>query len=64
MSIPIAPDRRRGGDFKRGRTSDFHALRSKQRGQEAMLCAFDLIELNGDDFRDQADRTQAPDWPS
>ena len=33
-------------------TSDFHALRSKQRGQEAMLFAFDLIELNGNDLRD------------
>jgi len=29
-------------------TSDFHALRSKQRGQ-----AFDLIELNDNDLRDE-----------
>ena len=33
--------------------SDFKALRSKHRGQEAMLYAFDLIELNGDDLRDE-----------
>jgi bifunctional non-homologous end joining protein LigD len=30
---------------------DFHALRSKRRGHEAMLFAFDLIEHNGDDLR-------------
>jgi hypothetical protein len=30
---------------------DFHALRSKRRGHEAVLVAFDLIEHNGDDQR-------------
>jgi ATP-dependent DNA ligase len=29
-----------------------HALRSKHRGHEAVLFAFDLIELEGDDLRD------------
>jgi bifunctional non-homologous end joining protein LigD len=33
-------------------TPDFHALRSKRRGHEAMLFAFDLIEHDGDDLRD------------
>ena len=33
-------------------TSDFHALRSRRRGYEAVLIAFDLIELDGDDLRD------------
>jgi bifunctional non-homologous end joining protein LigD len=33
-------------------TPDFHALRSKRRGHEAVLFAFDLIELDGDDLRD------------
>ena len=33
-------------------TSDFRALRSRRRGHEAVLYAFDLIELNGDDLRD------------
>ena len=33
-------------------TPDFHALRSKRRGHEAVLFAFDLIEHNGDDLRD------------
>ena len=33
-------------------TSDFHSLRSKQRGKEAILFAFDLIELIGTDLRD------------
>ena len=32
-------------------TSDFRALRSKRRGIEAVLFAFDLIELDGDDLR-------------
>jgi ATP-dependent DNA ligase len=32
-------------------THDFHALRS--RGNEAMLVAFDLIELDGDDLRER-----------
>ena len=32
-------------------TPDFHALRSRRRG-EAMLFAFDLIEQDGDDLRD------------
>jgi len=32
-------------------TSDFNALRSKRRGVEAMLFAFDLIEHDGDDLR-------------
>jgi bifunctional non-homologous end joining protein LigD len=32
--------------------SDFHALRSKRRGHEAVLYAFDLIEHDGDDLRD------------
>ncbi|WYJ40401.1 DNA ligase [Bradyrhizobium sp. 2S1] len=33
-------------------TPDFHALRSKRRGHEAVLFAFDLIEHNGEDLRD------------
>ncbi len=33
-------------------TPDFHALRSKRRGQDAVLYAFDLIEHDGDDLRD------------
>jgi bifunctional non-homologous end joining protein LigD len=33
-------------------TPDFHALRSKRRGYEAVLYAFDLIEYDGDDLRD------------
>ena len=33
-------------------TPDFHALRSKRRGHEAVLFAFDLIEHNGADLRD------------
>jgi bifunctional non-homologous end joining protein LigD len=33
-------------------TPDFHALRSKRRGHEAVLYAFDLIEQDGDDLRD------------
>ena len=33
-------------------TSDFHALRSRRRGHEAVLYAFDLIEHDGDDLRD------------
>jgi bifunctional non-homologous end joining protein LigD len=33
-------------------TPDFHALRSRSRAQEAVLFAFDLIELDGDDLRD------------
>ena len=33
-------------------TPDFHALRSKRRGHEAVLYAFDLIEHDGDDLRD------------
>jgi bifunctional non-homologous end joining protein LigD len=33
-------------------TTDFHALRSKRRGHEAVLFAFDLIEHDGDDLRD------------
>jgi ATP-dependent DNA ligase len=33
-------------------TPDFHALRSKRGGQEAVLYAFDLIEHDGDDLRD------------
>jgi ATP-dependent DNA ligase len=32
-------------------TPDFHALRSRHRGHEAVLYAFDLIELDGDDLR-------------
>ena len=32
-------------------TPDFHALRSKRRGREAVLFAFDLIEHDGDDLR-------------
>jgi bifunctional non-homologous end joining protein LigD len=31
---------------------DFHALRSKRRGHDAVLFAFDLIEQDGDDLRD------------
>jgi bifunctional non-homologous end joining protein LigD len=31
---------------------DFHALRSKRRGHEAMLFAFDLLEHDGADLRD------------
>ena len=33
-------------------TPDFHALRSKRRGREALLFAFDLIEHDGNDLRD------------
>jgi ATP-dependent DNA ligase len=33
-------------------TPDFHALRSRRRGHEAVLYAFDLIEQDGDDLRD------------
>ena len=33
-------------------TPDFHALRSRRRGSEAVLFAFDLIEQDGDDLRD------------
>ena len=33
-------------------TLDFHALRSRRRGREAVLFAFDLIEQDGDDLRD------------
>jgi ATP-dependent DNA ligase len=33
-------------------TPDFHTLRSKRGGQEAVLYAFDLIEHDGDDLRD------------
>src|SRR5258708_14341541 len=33
-------------------TPDFHALRSKRRGHEAVLYAFDLIEHDRDDLRD------------
>jgi bifunctional non-homologous end joining protein LigD len=33
-------------------TPDFHALRSRSRGHEAVLFAFDLIEHDGDDLRD------------
>ena len=33
-------------------TPDFHALRSRRRGREAVLYAFDLIEHDGDDLRD------------
>jgi bifunctional non-homologous end joining protein LigD len=31
---------------------DFRALRSKRRGHEAVLFAFDLLEQNGNDLRD------------
>jgi bifunctional non-homologous end joining protein LigD len=34
-------------------TSDFHALRSKRRGSEAVLFAFDLLELHGEDLSDE-----------
>ncbi len=40
-------------------TPDFHALRSRRWGHEAVLYAFDLIEHDGDDLRDAADRAQA-----
>ena len=33
-------------------TPDFHALRSKRRGIDAVLYGFDLIEHDGDDLRD------------
>ena len=33
-------------------TSDFRALRSRRRGHEAVLYAFDPIEQDGDDLRD------------
>src|SRR5258708_5787424 len=33
-------------------TPDFRALRSKRRGHEAVLFAFDLIEHDGNDLRD------------
>jgi bifunctional non-homologous end joining protein LigD len=32
-------------------TADFHALRSQGRGSDAVLFAFDLLELHGDDLR-------------
>ena len=32
--------------------SDFYALRSRRRGPEAVLYAFDLLEHNGADLRD------------
>ena len=32
-------------------TPDFHALRRRRRGHEAVLVAFDLLELDGDDLR-------------
>jgi ATP-dependent DNA ligase len=35
-------------------TQEFHALRSRRRGHEAVLYAFDLIEHDGDDLRDLA----------
>jgi len=31
-------------------TPDFHALRSKRRGSEVVLFAFDLLELDGEDL--------------
>ena len=31
-------------------TPDFHALRSKRRAGDALLFAFDLLELRGDDL--------------
>ena len=34
-------------------TPDFHALRGRHRGAEAILVAFDLIEHNGNNRRDQ-----------
>jgi bifunctional non-homologous end joining protein LigD len=33
-------------------TPDFHSLRGRNRGAEAILIAFDLIEHNGNDLRD------------
>jgi hypothetical protein len=33
-------------------TPDFHALRGRRRGHEAVLYAFDLIEHDGNDLRD------------
>ena len=48
----VVPDRRRGVITRDDGTSDFHALRSRRRGHEAMLYAFDLIEHDGDDLRD------------
>ena len=39
--------------------SDFNALRSRRRNQDAMLFAFDLIEHEGEDLRVAADRPQA-----
>jgi len=34
-------------------TPDFHALRSRRRGHEVVLFAFDLIGLDGGDLRDR-----------
>ena len=34
-------------------TPDFHALRGRRRGDEVILVAFDLIEQDGDDLREQ-----------
>jgi len=34
-------------------SSDFHALRGRRRGVEAILVAFDLIEHNGNNLRDR-----------
>ena len=40
-------------------TPDFHALRSRRRGHEAVLFAFDLIERRRRPAREAADRAQA-----
>ena len=34
-------------------TPDFHALRGRRRGSEAILVAFDLIEHDGNDLREE-----------
>ena len=55
MTLRSASRRRRDGEAVIARddgTPDFHALRSKRRGSEVVLFAFDLLEHDGDDMRD------------
>ena len=54
MTLRSASRRRRDGEAVIARddgTPDFHALRSKRRGHEVVLFAFDLLEHDGDDLR-------------
>ena len=55
LTLRSASRRRRDGEAVIARddgTPDFHALRSRRRGHEAVLFAFDLLEHDGDDPRD------------